>query len=128
MLGLLAQVGSRKLLRTIDGGGSYLSSSDPRVHFGLGDATRIDRLEIRWPSGKVEMKIRHPGESNDRVDRRTIRPLDRCSPSTKCARALAVRTVSAFAPRKHGFASSLALITYAVGYFGLAEDALSAER
>ncbi len=36
-------------------GGSYLSNHDFRVHFGLNDATKIDSLEIRWPSGKVEM-------------------------------------------------------------------------
>lgn len=35
-------------------GGSYLSSNDMRVHFGLGDAAKIDALEIRWPSGAVE--------------------------------------------------------------------------
>ena len=35
-------------------GGSYGSSSDPRVHFGLGAATRIDKLEIQWPSGKKQ--------------------------------------------------------------------------
>ena len=35
-------------------GGSYLSSNDMRVHFGLGDATRIDTVEIRWPSGAKE--------------------------------------------------------------------------
>jgi len=35
-------------------GGSYLSNNDFRVHFGLNDATKIDSLEIRWPSGKVE--------------------------------------------------------------------------
>jgi len=35
-------------------GGSYASSNDPRVHFGLGDATRIDNVEIHWPSGAVE--------------------------------------------------------------------------
>src|SRR5260370_1343808 len=35
-------------------GGSYGSNSDPRVHFGLGATTRVDRLEIRWPSGAVE--------------------------------------------------------------------------
>jgi hypothetical protein len=32
-------------------GGSYLSQSDLRLHFGLGTATRIDRVEIDWPSG-----------------------------------------------------------------------------
>jgi hypothetical protein len=35
-------------------GGSYLSSNDPRVHFGLGDATKVDSVEIHWPSGTVE--------------------------------------------------------------------------
>lgn len=38
----------------IHSGGSYLSQNDLRVHFGLGSATKIDSLEIRWPSGKVE--------------------------------------------------------------------------
>jgi enediyne biosynthesis protein E4 len=36
------------------GGGSFLSASDPRLHFGLGPATRIDRLQVRWPSGQVD--------------------------------------------------------------------------
>ena len=35
-------------------GGSYLSNSDPRLHFGLGTATKIDEVEIHWPDGKVE--------------------------------------------------------------------------
>jgi enediyne biosynthesis protein E4 len=45
-------------------GGSYMSSNDPRVHFGLGDATRVDLVEIHWPSGNVE-KIKLP--SVDRI-------------------------------------------------------------
>jgi enediyne biosynthesis protein E4 len=40
-------------------GGSYLSSNDMRTHFGIGDATAVDSLEIRWPSGAVE-KIKLP--------------------------------------------------------------------
>ena len=32
-------------------GDSYASSSDPRVHFGLASATKIDKLEIDWPDG-----------------------------------------------------------------------------
>jgi hypothetical protein len=32
-------------------GGSYLSQSDFRLHFGLGRATRIERIDIDWPSG-----------------------------------------------------------------------------
>ncbi len=39
----------------IRSGGSYLSQSDLRVHFGLGTATIIDEVQIRWPSGKVEL-------------------------------------------------------------------------
>jgi tetratricopeptide (TPR) repeat protein len=36
------------------GGGSYQSSSDPRLHIGLGDASRVEMLEVAWPSGKVD--------------------------------------------------------------------------
>ena len=35
-------------------GGSYISQSDFRLHFGLGRAEKIESLEVRWPSGKVE--------------------------------------------------------------------------
>ena len=35
-------------------GGSYLSQNDMRVHFGLGSFDHVDRVEVRWPSGKVE--------------------------------------------------------------------------
>ena len=45
-------------------GGSYASSSDPRLHFGLGPATKVDKLEIFWPSG-VKEEIRVP--SVDRI-------------------------------------------------------------
>jgi hypothetical protein len=38
----------------VRGGSSYLSQNDLRLHFGLGPATRIDSIEVRWPSGKVE--------------------------------------------------------------------------
>jgi hypothetical protein len=35
-------------------GGSYESTNDPRVHFGLGNSTVIDSVEVRWPSGARE--------------------------------------------------------------------------
>jgi hypothetical protein len=39
-------------------GGSYASSSDQRLHFGLGAATKVDKVEIVWPDGaKEEIKI-----------------------------------------------------------------------
>jgi len=37
-------------MRHLDPAGSYLSSNDKRLHFGLGDAENCD-IEIRWPSG-----------------------------------------------------------------------------
>jgi len=45
-------------------GGSYASSSDPRLHFGLGTSARVDKVEIQWPSGSKE-EIRVP--SVDRI-------------------------------------------------------------
>ena len=33
---------------------SYYSHDDLRVHFGLGAASRVDEIEVRWPSGKVQ--------------------------------------------------------------------------
>jgi len=35
-------------------GGSYMSSNDQRIHFGLGNAATVDKLEIHWPGGDVE--------------------------------------------------------------------------
>jgi len=32
----------------------YMSASDPRIHFGLGQRTKVDSLEITWPSGQVD--------------------------------------------------------------------------
>jgi hypothetical protein len=46
--------GGRRQTAEVRGDGSYLSHSDTRVHFGLGTAARIDRLEIRWPSGTID--------------------------------------------------------------------------
>jgi enediyne biosynthesis protein E4 len=36
------------------GGMSYMSASDPRIHFGLGKRSKIELLEIAWPSGQVD--------------------------------------------------------------------------
>jgi hypothetical protein len=36
-------------------GGSYLSQNDLRLHFGLGRITKVDLVEMRWPTGKVEI-------------------------------------------------------------------------
>jgi hypothetical protein len=41
-------------------GGSYVSTNDPRPHFGLGDAPDAGTAEIHWPSGAKEI-VRLPG-------------------------------------------------------------------
>ena len=45
--------GGMRQTRERQSGGSYLSAHDPRLHFGLGDATQIE-LEIRWPDGQIQ--------------------------------------------------------------------------
>jgi hypothetical protein len=45
--------------RWVRRGGSYASSRDPRLCFGLGKASTVDRIEVRWPDGKRESV---PGE------------------------------------------------------------------
>ncbi|MGD0096694.1 MAG: CRTAC1 family protein [Terracidiphilus sp.] len=45
-------------------GGSYASTSDPRLHFGLGDAAVIDDIEVHWPSGATE---HFPASRIDRI-------------------------------------------------------------
>ena len=42
------------------GGTSYMSASDPRIHFGLGKRTKIDSLVITWPSGQVDKLVNVP--------------------------------------------------------------------
>jgi hypothetical protein len=47
-------VGGSTLTQDVKSGSSYLSASDRRLLFGLGSAPKADRVEIRWPSGKVQ--------------------------------------------------------------------------
>jgi tetratricopeptide (TPR) repeat protein len=46
--------GGRRVTAWRIGGGSYQSASDPRAHFGLGDAARAEQVEVTWPSGRVD--------------------------------------------------------------------------
>ena len=47
--------GGATFVREVSGGGSYYSQNDLRVHAGLGVATRIERVEVRWPNGREEV-------------------------------------------------------------------------
>ena len=49
----LVAAGHRQVAQRI-GGGSFLSAGDHRLHFGLGDATSVEAIEVRWPSGRVD--------------------------------------------------------------------------
>jgi hypothetical protein len=53
-------VGAMKQRGDVYSGGSYASSSDQRVHFGIGDASKVEALEVHWPDGTVE-KVQLPG-------------------------------------------------------------------
>jgi enediyne biosynthesis protein E4 len=50
---ILTAAGRRQVAQRL-GGGSFLSSSDSRLHFGLGEATHIEAIEVHWPSGHVD--------------------------------------------------------------------------
>ena len=47
-------VAGSRLTRTVHRAASYLSSSDPRAHFGLGSTLGVEHIEVRWPDGLQE--------------------------------------------------------------------------
>jgi hypothetical protein len=57
------KAGARILVDEVRSGSSYNSSSDMRVHFGLGSATKVDSVLVRWPSGLVERFDNLPADS-----------------------------------------------------------------
>ncbi|HKG23654.1 MAG TPA: CRTAC1 family protein [Blastocatellia bacterium] len=61
------QAGGVKRSRLRTSGGSYLSSHDPREVLGLGPASKVDSVEIRWPSGKVDKLTNLPLNTYVRV-------------------------------------------------------------
>jgi len=52
---LVATAGGRTQIREIKAGSSYLGQNALRAHFGLGGAKEIEQLEVRWPSGHIDM-------------------------------------------------------------------------
>ncbi len=65
-IGAVAYLSTGKLRQRQDvvSGASYSSQNDPTLHFGLGAATTVDKLEIKWPDGSTET-VSVPG-----IDRR----------------------------------------------------------
>lgn len=52
----------REQFDEVRSGGSYLSQSSLRLHFGLGEATKVESIEVRWPSGQVDRLRNAPAD------------------------------------------------------------------
>ncbi|MCB1032348.1 MAG: CRTAC1 family protein [Acidobacteria bacterium] len=61
------EAGGLHLLRQAEAGSSYASQQSSRLHFGLGEATVVDRLTVRWPSGVTETFEDLPARSRVRI-------------------------------------------------------------
>jgi hypothetical protein len=51
---IVVTTGEHRQIREVMSGSSYMSQSDLRQHFGLGQERKVDQIEVRWPSGKVD--------------------------------------------------------------------------
>ena len=58
------KAGTRRYVQEVRSGSSYISSSDLRLHFGLGAATAVESVAVRWPNGESET---FPGGAADRI-------------------------------------------------------------
>ena len=82
----LVSAGMRQRADVISGG-SFASTSDPRVHFGLGAATKVDRLEIAWPSGLHEQIAAPPLDAITTVSEGHGTPIASAKPAKKSSPA-----------------------------------------
>jgi hypothetical protein len=55
--------GGRRQVAWRVGGSSYQSANDPRLHIGLGASDRLESIEVRWPSGRVDFHKDLPAET-----------------------------------------------------------------
>ncbi|MBV9767877.1 MAG: CRTAC1 family protein [Acidobacteriaceae bacterium] len=64
---VIVTVGSRKMIDEVMSGGSYYSQNSFTLHFGLGEATRAENIEIRWPSGTIQTTGAVSADQNLRI-------------------------------------------------------------
>jgi hypothetical protein len=60
---ITVKAGSRTFVDEVRSGASYASSSDTRVHFGLGATAKIEWVQVRWPSGRLEQFANLPADT-----------------------------------------------------------------
>ena len=51
---ITVHAGGKRFVRVIMPAYSYLTTNDPRAHFGIGNATTIDKIDVRWPDGSTQ--------------------------------------------------------------------------
>ena len=73
---LTATAGGLTQTRLCHSDGSYFSSSDKRVHIGLGGATVVDKLSIRWPSGHVDTLFHVAADRRITVQEGSAKPVE----------------------------------------------------
>jgi len=50
----VVEAGDRKQMNEVMSGGSFYSQNSMTLYFGLGSADKVDRIEVRWPSGATQ--------------------------------------------------------------------------
>jgi hypothetical protein len=87
---LRLRIGKVSQIREIAGGGSYLSQSDLRAHFGIGRNNAATELEVNWPSGQRQVfrniaadKFYLIVEGKDKLDRQQFGPPAAAQPAPK---------------------------------------------
>ena len=57
---VMVEACGKRQFDTVRSGGSYISANDPRLHFGLGDCTKLDRVTVQWPRAATQVEEHLP--------------------------------------------------------------------
>jgi hypothetical protein len=66
---VVVEAGGRRQIQDLATGGSYMSSHDPRLHFGLGSSGVADRIEVTWPGGARQVLTAIPANQRLTISR-----------------------------------------------------------
>ncbi len=80
---ITVKIGKRTLVDEVRSGSSYISQNDLRVHFGLGSASKIDAVEVRWTSGLSERFDNLPVDAIHTLKEGTGTPMAPSTPQKK---------------------------------------------